>query len=438
MNETQKKLLENVVLVDAGNTAGTVAPLAPPHVQGWSEATQFNSINRTMPTAGIRTAIARGKKGGFRTVRPDDLAAHVLKGILEKTKVDPLEIDDIRLGCAFPEGEQGMQVTRLVIFVAGMPKEVTGITINRFCSSGLQAIVDEIVYIALGMKNISIAGGVESMTSIPIGGLRFAPNPLIVQERPGIYLSMGLTAELLAKQDNNTREEQDRFSFQSHQKACKALDEGKWKNEILPYQVKEIGLNGEILKEFIVDTDEGPRRDTTMEALAQLKPSFKENGTVTAGNSSQMSDGAAVVMIMTIKEAEKRGLKPLARLVSYEVAGVDPEVMGIGPVEAIPKSLKSAGLKIDDIDIIELNEAFASQSISVLKRLKKEKGIELPLDRLNVNGGAIALGHPLGCTGAYLTIKGINECRRRKGRYVMITMCIGEGMGAAGIFELLY
>lgn len=407
MNETQKKLLENVVIVDAGNTAG------------------------------IRTAVARAKKGGFKTVRPDDMAAHVVKGILERTKINPLEIDDVRLGCAFPEGEQGMQVARLVIFAAGLPKEVTGITINRFCSSGLQAIVDEIIYIALGMKKISIAGGVESMTSIPIGGVRFAPNPRIVEERPGIYLSMGLTAELLAQQDNNTREEQDKFAFESHQKACKALNEGKWKNEILPYKVKETGLNGKILREFIVNADECPRKDTTQEALAQLKPSFKENGTVTAGNSSQMSDGAAVVMLMTLKDAQERGLKPVARLIAYEAAGVDPEVMGIGPVEAIPKALKSAGLKINEIDIIELNEAFASQSISVIKRLKKEKQIELPLDRINVNGGAIALGHPLGCTGAYLTIKGINECIRRKGRYAMITMCIGEGMGAAGIFELL-
>lgn len=409
MNKTQRNLLENVVIVDAGNTAG------------------------------IRTAIAKAKKGGFKTVRPDDLAAHVIKEIVERTKIDPLKIRDIRLGCAFPEGEQGMQVARLTVFLAGLPVEIPAVTINRFCSSGLQAIWDEVTQVAIGAKQISIAGGLESMTLIPMGGLRYAPNLRLVEEWPSSYLAMGLTAERLAEQDNNTREEQDKFAFESHQKAIKALDSGIWKAEILPYEVEEIALDGN--KKFIVDTDEGPRRDTTLESLAKLRPVFKDikiNGTVTAGNSSQMSDGAAVVMIMTLQEAEKLGLKPLARLIAYEVAGVPPEIMGIGPVEAIPMALKTADLKIDDIDIIELNEAFASQSISVFKRLKKEKKIELPVDRVNVNGGAVALGHPLGCTGAYLTIKGLNETRRRKGKYTMITMCIGEGMGAAGIFELLY
>ena len=426
MDKTQRKLLQNVVIVDAGQPAipGTIRK-----PQSFAEGGGN--------TVGIRTAIGKAKKGGFKNVRPDDLAAHVIKGILEKTRVDPLQISDVRLGCAFPEGEQGMQPARIAVFAAGLPVEVTAITINRFCSSGLQAIVDEMAYIALGMKKICIAGGLESMTLIPMGGCRFAPNPKLVEEWPGSYLSMGLTAELLAKQDNNTREEQDRFAFESHQKAVKALDEGKWKNEILPYPVKETGLNGKV-KKFTVDTDEGPRRDTTMKDLAKLRPAFAEKGTVTAGNSSQMSDGAAVVMVTTIQEAKKMGLKPVARLVSYEVVGIAPEIMGVGPVEAIPRALKSAGLKIDDINIIELNEAFASQSLSVLKRLKKEKGIEMNPDRVNVNGGAIALGHPLGCTGAYLTIKGLNECRRRRGRYAMITMCIGEGMGAAGIFELLY
>lgn len=401
-------LLKNVFIVDAGGSAG------------------------------VRTAIGRAKKGGFRTVRSDDLAAHVIKGVLERTKIDPLKISDIRLGCAFPEGEQGMQPARIAVFAAGLPVEVTALTINRFCSSGLQSIVDEIAHIACGMKNISIAGGMESMTMIPMGGVKFAPNPRLVEEWPGSYLSMGLTAELLARQDGNTREEQDAFALESHKKAVKALDSGKWKNEILPYPVKEIGLNGKVLKEFIVDADECPRRDANIEDLARLKPVFQEKGTVTAGNSSQMSDGAAVVMLMSAEEAAKNGLKPLARLASYEVAGVAPEIMGIGPVEAIPRALESAGLKIEDIDLIELNEAFASQSISVIKRLKKDKGIELPPDRLNVDGGAVALGHPLGATGAYLTIKALNECRRRKGRYAMVTMCIGEGMGAAGIFEVIY
>lgn len=411
MNKIQRNLLENVAIVDTGNTAG------------------------------IRTAIAKAKRGGFKNVRPDDLAAHVIKGIVERTKIDPLLINDIRLGCAFPEGEQGMQPARLTIFLAGLPVEVTALTINRFCSSGLQAIVDEIIYIALGMKQISIAGGLESMTMIPMGGSRIAPNPRLIKDWPSSYLAMGLTAERLAEQDNNTREEQDRFSLESHQKAVRALDSGIWKAEVLPYETEEVGRDEkgkEVIKKFIVDTDEGPRRDTTIEGLTRLKPAFLVNGTVTAGNSSQMSDGAAVVMIMTFEEAKKLGLKPLARLIAYEVAGVAPEIMGIGPVEAIPKALKSAELKIEDIDIVELNEAFASQSISVIKRLKNEKKIELPLDRINVLGGAIALGHPLGCTGAYLTIKGLNEARRRNGKYAMITMCIGEGMGAAGIFELLY
>lgn len=407
MNNIQRDLLKNVVLVDAGGSAG------------------------------VRTAISRAKKGGFKTVRSDDLAAHVIKGILERTKLDPRKLSEVRLGCAFPEGEQGMQPARMAVFAAGLPVDVTALTINRYCSSGLQSIVDEIAYIACGMKTISIAGGMESMTMIPMGGVKFAPNPRLVQDWPESYMSMGLTAELLAEQDGNTREEQDAFALESHQKAVKALDTGKWKNEILPYPVKETGLGGKA-KEFIVDTDECPRRETTLEDLAKLKPVFKEKGTVTAGNSSQMSDGAAVVMLMTVEEAVKNGLMPVARLVSYEVAGVAPEIMGIGPVEAIPRALASAGLKIEDMDIIELNEAFASQSLSVIKRLKNDKGITIPLDKLNVDGGALALGHPLGCTGAYLTIKGINECRRRKGKYVMVTMCIGGGMGAAGIFEVLY
>lgn len=407
MNNAQKELLKNVVIVDAGGSAG------------------------------VRTAISRAKKGGFKTVRSDDLAAHVIKGILERTKLDPLKLSEVRLGCAFPEGEQGMQPARMAVFAAGLPVNVTALTINRYCSSGLQSIVDEIAYIACGMKTISIAGGMESMTMIPMGGVKFAPNPRLVEEWPESYMSMGLTAELLAVQDGNTREEQDAFALESHKKAVKALDTGKWKNEILPYTVKEAGLGGKV-KEFIVDTDECPRRETTMEELAKLKPVFQEKGTVTAGNSSQMSDGAAVVMMMTADEAVKNGLMPVARLVSYEVAGVPPEIMGIGPVEAIPRALASAGLKIEDMDIIELNEAFASQSLSVIKRLKMDKGITIPLDKLNVDGGALALGHPLGCTGAYLTIKGINECRRRKGKYVMVTMCIGGGMGAAGIFEVLY
>ncbi|MDA2935931.1 thiolase family protein [Patescibacteria group bacterium AH-259-L05] len=393
--------------------------------------------------AGYRTAIGKANRGVFKNTRPDDLAAHVFKGIVESTGIDPYTVEDVRLGCSFPESEQGMDVARVAVLRAGLPVEIPGATINRFCSSGLQAIVDKITDIAVGLETVAIAGGVESMSMVPMGGTRYAPNPYLAKEQEETYTSMGLGAEVLAKQDSSTREEQDEFAFHSHQKALKALEENKFKSEILPYPVRNVSLDvsgNRVVEESEAKIDECPRKDTSLEVLAQLPPVFKIDGTgtVTAGNSSQKSDGAAAVLIMTLDEAERTGLEPLARLVTYKVTGVSPEIFGIGPVNAIDRALRSAHLTMDDIDLIELNEAFASQVISVIKRLKSEKGIEMPLDRLNVNGGAIALGHPLGCTGAYLTIKGINEARRRNSQYLMVTMCIGLGMGAAAIFKLLY
>ncbi|MCH7758906.1 thiolase family protein [Patescibacteria group bacterium] len=399
-------------------------------------------MKKVVIVSGCRTAIGRAKKGFFKNVRPDDLAVHVINGLIDKTglDVDPIVIDEVRMGCSFPEGEQGMQPARIAVLASNLAMSTPGITINRFCSSGLQAIVDEMMYIAMGFKNVVIAGGLESMSMIPMGGVRIAPNPSLIDDRPKSYLSMGLTAELLAEQDNNTREEQDEFSLSSHQKAIRALDQDLFTDEILPYLSTETNIinDQKVVQEIKAMVDECPRRETSLEALAKLKPVFKTNGTVTAGNSSQMSDGAAAVMIMNTKEADYAQLEPLAHLVSYEVVGVPPEIMGMAPVEAIPKALASAELTMNDIDLIELNEAFASQTISVIKRLKIEKGIEMPLEKLNVNGGAIALGHPMGCTGAYLTIKAINEGRRRKSQYVMVSMCIGGGMGAAAIFKLLY
>ena len=404
--------------------------------------TQKKLLKKVVIVSGCRTAIGRAKKGFFKNVRPDDLAVHVINGLIDKTglDVDPIVIDEVRMGCSFPEGEQGMQPARIAVLASNLAMSTPGITINRFCSSGLQAIVDEMMYIAMGFKNVVIAGGLESMSMIPMGGVRIAPNPSLIDDRPKSYLSMGLTAELLAEQDNNTREEQDEFSLSSHQKAIRALDQDLFTDEILPYLSTETNIinDQKVVQEIKAMVDECPRRETSLEALAKLKPVFKTNGTVTAGNSSQMSDGAAAVMIMNTKEADYAQLEPLAHLVSYEVVGVPPEIMGMAPVEAIPKALESAELTMNDIDLIELNEAFASQTISVIKRLKTEKGIEMPLEKLNVNGGAIALGHPMGCTGAYLTIKAINEGRRRKSQYVMVSMCIGGGMGAAAIFKLLY
>lgn len=383
----------------------------------------------------VRTAVGKAKKGTLKDFRPDEMLATVISEAVKRTpNLKPEEIDDVIIGCAFPEGEQGLNVARIASLRAGLPVNVPAMTINRFCSSGLQSIALAAERIKLGYADVIIAGGVESMSMVPMSGNKFSANPYLAENYPEVYISMGLTAERVAEKYQITREMQDEFALRSHQKAIKAIQEGKFKNEIVPLKVVNKYINGKgekVVEEKIFDTDEGPRPDTSLEKLAQLKPVFKEGGTVTAGNSSQMSDGAAVVVLMSERKANELGLKPMARFVSYAVAGVPPEIMGIGPVEAIPKALKLAGLKLDDVGLIELNEAFAAQSLAVIKLAGLNEEI------LNVNGGAIALGHPLGCTGTKLTVTILNEMRRRNVRYGMVTMCIGGGMGAAGIFELL-
>ncbi|CUS80656.1 3-ketoacyl-CoA thiolase [Candidatus Kryptonium thompsonii] len=383
----------------------------------------------------VRTAVGRAKKGTLKDFRPDEMLATVISEAVKRTpNLKPDEIDDVIIGCAFPEGEQGLNVARIASLRAGLPVSVPAMTINRFCSSGLQSIAFAAERIKLGYADIIIAGGVESMSMVPMTGNKFSANPYLAENYPEVYISMGLTAERVAEKYQITREMQDEFALKSHQKALKAIQEGKFKDEIVPLKVVSKYINGKgekVVEEKIFDTDEGPRPDTSLEKLAQLKPAFKEGGTVTAGNSSQMSDGAAVVVVMSEKKANELGLKPIARFVSYAVAGVAPEIMGIGPVEAIPKALKLAGLKLDDIGLIELNEAFAAQSLAVIKLAGLNEEI------VNVNGGAIALGHPLGCTGTKLTVTILNEMKRRNVKYGMVTMCVGGGMGAAGIFELI-
>ena len=383
----------------------------------------------------LRTPGGRANKGTFRQTRPDDLGAAVIRALLAQApNLDPARIGDVVIGCAMPEGEQGLNVGRNLALLSGLPDSVPGMTVNRFCSSGLESINMAAAEIALGQVDIAVAGGVESMTLVPMGGVRYLPNPRMVAEAPGTYLNMGLTAERLAERDGITREAQDGFAYHSHRKALAAQENGHYDAELVPVTtyVSEPGPSGKPLtREVVLDRDEGPRGDTSLEALAKLKPAFKAGGTVTAGNSSQMTDGAAAVLLTTPEIAAELELEPLARWVAYAVAGVPPEIMGIGPVEAVPKVLKRVGLKLDDMDVIELNEAFAAQSLAVLKGLDLD-----PEDpRLNSNGGAIALGHPLGCTGAKLTATALHELRRHKGKYAMVTMCIGTGMGAAGIFE---
>ncbi|MBI5086563.1 MAG: thiolase family protein [Acidobacteria bacterium] len=363
----------------------------------------------------LRTPVGRSGKGALRFTRPDDLAAAVIRALSEKYPVP--EVDDVILGCAMPEGEQGMNVARIAALAAGLPVTTPAVTINRFCSSGLQAIAMAAEKIAAGSAEIVIAGGTESMSLVPMGGNKFAPNPRLAQEWPEVYISMGLTAENLQRQYNISREDQDAFAYRSHMNALAAQAAGKFDEEIVP-------VNG-------LMRDEGPRADTTLEALAKLKPAFHARGTVTAGNASQTSDGAAAALVMSESKARELGLKPMARFVSFAVAGCAPEVMGIGPVFAIPKALKLAGLKLEDIGVIELNEAFAVQALAVIR----EAGLNL--DIVNVNGGACALGHPLGCTGAKLTATILREMKRRNARYGMVTMCIGGGQGAAGILENL-
>ena len=383
----------------------------------------------------VRTPVGKAKRGGLATVRPDEMAATAIQELLKRTpNLDPAQVEDVVIGCAFPEGEQGLNMARMVALRAGLPHTVPAETINRYCSSGVQSIAHVAHAIQAGQIETGIAGGAESMTMLPMAGYKFSPNPYFAQELPHYYTNMGLTAENVAEKYGIRREEQDEFSLKSHQKAAQAVQSGLFDPELVPVEVELNEFNGEekpVRKKFTVNRDEGPRADTSMEALSRLKPAFKEGGMVTAGNSSQMSDGAAAVMVMSSERAAQLGLTPLVRFLSFAVAGVPPEFMGIGPVAAIPKALKLAGLRLSDMDLIELNEAFAAQSLAVIRYL------ELDESKVNVNGGAIALGHPLGCTGTKLTTQLIYEMGRRKSKYGMVTMCIGGGMGAAAIFENL-
>ena len=383
----------------------------------------------------VRTPVGKAKRGGLATVRPDEMAAAVIQALLRRTpNLDPAEIEDVVIGCAFPEGEQGLNMARMIALRAGLPESVPAETINRYCASGVQAIAHAAYAIQSGQIETAIAGGAESMTMVPMAGYKFSPNPYFAQGLPHYYTNMGLTAENVALKYEISREDQDVFALKSNQKAAQAVDSGLFDPELVPIDVEVTELNSDekpVKKSFTVKRDEGPRADTSLEALAKLKPAFKEGGMVTAGNSSQMSDGAAGATVMSAEKALQLGLKPLARFVAFAVGGVPPELMGIGPIVAIPKALKVAGLSLNDIDLIELNEAFAAQSLAVIRELDMDES------KVNVHGGAIAFGHPLGCTGAKLTTQLIYEMGRRKSKYGMVTMCIGGGMGAAAIFENL-
>jgi acetyl-CoA acyltransferase len=385
----------------------------------------------------VRTAVGKAGKGTLRFTRPDDLAAIAIRGAIARVSgLDPKEIDDVILGCAMPEAEQGMNVARIASLRAGLPVEISAMTINRFCSSGLQSIAQAAERIMLGHADVIVAGGTESMSLVPMGGNKVAPNPWLMDHYPDAYLSMGLTAENLARKYGITRRQADEFSYASHQKALAAIAAGKFKDEIVSVEVHTTVVSNGTghasrakTTNSVFDTDEGPRADTSLDALAKLKPAFHAHGTVTAGNSSQMSDGASAAVVMSADRARALGVKPLARFLAFATAGVPPEEMGIGPVYAIPKALRIAGLTLDQIDVIELNEAFAVQSLAVIAKAGLDPA------KINVNGGAIALGHPLGCTGAKLTATILREMERRNARYGLVTMCIGGGMGAAGILE---
>ncbi len=382
---------------------------------------------------GVRTAVGRAKKGTTRHLRPDDMMATVIVELLRRTegKLSPDDIEDVIVGCAMPEGQQGLNIARQVALRAGLPVEVPGQTINRFCSSGLQTIASAAYRIMAGDADVIIAGGMESMSAVPMTGFRISPNPWLSEHSPEVYMGMGLTAEHVADEYEITRQAQDEFSLGSHQRAVAAWEEGRFDGQIVPIEFEEVWVeDGErVVQQMTLLRDEHMRPDTTLEGLAKLKPVFKANGTVTAGNASPLSDGAAGVIIMSREKAEELGLKPRLKFRNFSVTGVRPEVMGIGPVEAVPKVLKKAGTTLADLDLIELNEAFASQAAAVTRTLN------LDVDKLNVNGGAIALGHPLGCTGAKLTVQLMYEMERRDANLGMVTMCIGGGMGAAGIFE---
>lgn len=385
--------------------------------------------------AGYRTAVGKAPRGLFRFTRPDDLSAAVIKRLMEDfPQLDKERINDVIVGNATPEAEQGLNIGRMISMMGLDSVKVPGMTVNRYCSSGIQTIAIASAQINAGMADCIIAGGVETMSPIPFGGWRIVPNAKYAQSNPDYYWGMGLTAEAVAKDFNISREEQDAFAYESHRRALNAIDTGLFKEDIVPIEVEEIFVdenNQRQSKKYTVDTDEGPRRGTTVEALANLKPVFAQGGSVTAGNSSQTSDGAAFVMVMSERMVKELNIEPIARLVSYQVVGLEPRIMGVGPLTAIPAALKHAGMKQEDIDLFELNEAFASQSLAVIK------GLNLDTNKVNVNGGAIALGHPLACTGAKLSVQIFNELKRRKQKYGMVTMCVGTGQGAAGIYEML-
>ncbi|MEA3440861.1 MAG: acetyl-CoA C-acyltransferase, partial [Chloroflexota bacterium] len=393
--------------------------------------TNLDPRNDPVIVAAARTAVGKAKRGSLATYRPDEMAVMVVQDLLRRVEgLNPEMIDDLILGCAFPEGPQGMNVARMVGLRAGLPVSVPAETVNRFCASGIQSIAHAAFAIMAGQMEIAIAGGTESMTMVPMTGFKFAPDPYMAENYPEAFTNMGLTAENVAEKYGISREEQDVFSLQSHQKAITAIETGAFEEQIVPLEVSitEPGSNGHPEnRTYTFMIDDGPRRDTSLEALTRLRPAFKQNGTVTAGNSSQMSDGAAGVIIMSRAKAESLGLKPLVRFIAYGAGGVPPEIMGMGPTAAVPKALDLAGLNLDEIELIELNEAFAAQGLAVIREL------DFNLEITNVNGGAIALGHPLGCTGAKLTVQLINEMKRKDIQFGMVTMCIGGGMGAAGI-----
>ena len=392
-------------------------------------------INEAFIVSSVRTAVGKANKGSLRNVRPEHLGATAVRGAVERAGgLNPEQVEDLIIGCAFPEGPQGMNMASIIAHKAGLPDSTAAATVNRFCSSGLQTIAQANNAIVLGQSDVIVAGGTESMSSVPMGGFYFAPDTDVATADPDVYAAMGITAENVADQYDVSREDQDAFALQSHQRAIDAIESGRFEEEIVPLEVEEVVYAGGTDTEennFVHKVDEGPRADTTLEALAKLRPAFKQGGSVTAGNSSQMNDGAAAAVVMSKRMVEETGAEPLARLVGFAVHGAPPEIMGIGPIEAVRKVLKQTGLSLDDIGLIELNEAFASQALAVIRELGLDQ------DKVNVNGGAIALGHPLGCTGAKLTATLLHEMKRRGDRYGIVTMCVGGGMGAAGVFENL-
>ena len=385
--------------------------------------------------AGFRSAVGKAPRGKFRFTRPDDLAAHVVKHLVASVpSLDPQRIDDVIVGNATPEAEQGLNIGRMISLMGLNTDKVPGMTVNRYCSSGSETIAIAASKIHSGLADCIIAGGVEVMSPIPFGGWRIVPNHKVAKENPTYYWGMGLTAEAVARDFKVSREDQDAFAYESHQRAIRAIENGYFKDEIVPYEVERVFLDENEkrqVEKYVVDTDEGPRKDTSREALAKLKPVFDAKGSVTAGNSSQTSDGAAFVMVVSERMLKELNVQPIARLLSYHVSGVEPRIMGIGPVAAVPKALERAGLKLQDIELIELNEAFASQGVAVMRELG------LDYNKVNVNGGAVSLGHPLGCTGTKLTVQLLNEMKRRKGKYGIVTMCVGTGQGAASVFEMM-